>query len=88
MIGTQTVFPYLEFLGRLDKSAVVADALYNPPQSAFLKSAAEQGLLTVNGMGMLSNQANMLTRFFLGTDLGAGGKAEAVRAIETAMEGM
>lgn len=88
MYGTQTVFPYLEFLGRLDKSALVADALYNPPQSAFLKSAAEHGLLTVNGMGMLSNQANMLTRFFLGADLGARGKAEAVRAIEAAMEGM
>lgn len=88
MYGTGTAFPYLDFLKKLDKQAVVADALYNPPKTAFLEAAEQNGLLAVNGAGMLSNQANALIQFFLGADLGPAGKAEAVRLIGRAMERM
>lgn len=85
MHGTGTAFPYVDFVSRLDRSAIVAEALYNPPQTAFLKAAARCGLQTVNGTGMLSNQVNKLIDFFFGIRLGAEGKEEAIRAITQAM---
>lgn len=85
MHGTGTEFPYLDFLKKLGKDTVVMDALYNPPQTAFLRAAAECGLKTVNGMGMLSNQASILIDFFFGAQL-PNGKEDALRAIDFAME--
>nr|WP_326165322.1 shikimate dehydrogenase [uncultured Oscillibacter sp.] len=86
MYGTGTQFPYLGFIQKLDKSAIVADALYNPLQTAILKAASERGLQTVNGIGMLANQMNALIRFYFGTDLGLGGKCEATSTIIRAMQ--
>jgi len=85
MYGTGSEFPFLKFIEKLGKDTVVADALYNPPKTAFLRAAEAQGLLAVNGMGMLSNQANALTRFFLGRNLGPEGKQEAVRLLTEIM---
>lgn len=35
----------------------VCDVVFNPPQTAFLQAAAEHGAFTINGLGMLVNQA-------------------------------
>lgn len=83
MQGMGTSFSYLGFMEKLDPSAVVVDALYNPPQTAFLKAAADCGLRTFNGMGMLSNQLNALMQFFFQRDLGQEGKQEVIRIVET-----
>lgn len=81
MAGTLSAFPDLGFLEKLRPDSAVIDAVYNPPQTALLAAAARRGLLALNGTGMLSNQANRLLRFFFDRDLGADGKAEAVRLI-------
>ena len=44
-------------LARLPASAVVADIVYTPLETALLKAAAERGLRTVDGHGMLLHQA-------------------------------
>ena len=36
---------------------VVADVIFNPPQTMFLRDAAERGCSTLDGLGMLVNQA-------------------------------
>lgn len=86
MYRTGTQFPFLEFLSKLGKDAVVIDALYNPPKTAFLKAAEAAGLPALNGMGMLSNQAEALTQFFLDRSLGEAGKMEAVRLLAQIVE--
>lgn len=86
MYGTGTQFPYLDFIQKLEKSTIVADALYNPLQTAILKAASENGLQTVNGIGMLANQMNALIQFYFGVDLGLGGKCEATSTIIRAMQ--
>jgi shikimate dehydrogenase len=50
--------PALELnLGRLAPSAVVADIVYAPLETALLKAARDRGLRTVDGLGMLLHQA-------------------------------
>lgn len=44
-------------LGPLPKSAIVADIVYVPLQTPLLKEAAQRGLRTVDGLGMLLHQA-------------------------------
>jgi len=44
-------------LGRLPASAVVADVVYAPLETALLAAARERGLRTVDGLGMLLHQA-------------------------------
>lgn len=44
-------------LSPLPKSAIVTDIVYTPLETPFLKSANEQGLKTVDGLGMLLHQA-------------------------------
>jgi shikimate dehydrogenase len=44
-------------LNRLPLSAVIADIVYAPLETALLKSARERGLRTVDGLGMLLHQA-------------------------------
>lgn len=44
-------------LGQLPADAVVADIVYNPLETPFLRAAAERGLTTVDGLGMLLFQA-------------------------------
>lgn len=36
---------------------IVADVIFNPPQTLFLREAAERGCKTLDGLGMLVNQA-------------------------------
>ena len=44
-------------LTRLPQSAIVGDVIYTPPQTPLLAAARARGNLTVNGLGMLLNQA-------------------------------
>lgn len=44
-------------LGSLSKNMIVADVIVNPPQTNLLKSAAKLGARTIDGLGMVVNQA-------------------------------
>lgn len=65
MTGVQGDFEDLSFLD--DSHAFVADLIYNPWQTGFLKYAEERGLKTMNGLSMLICQG--LLSFQLFTDL-------------------
>jgi shikimate dehydrogenase len=50
--------PPLEIsLDRLPKSALVGDLIYIPPETPLLAAARKRGNITVNGLGLLLNQA-------------------------------
>lgn len=50
--------PALEFsLDRLAPGAIVGDLIYTPPETPLLAAARARGNLTVNGLGLLLNQA-------------------------------
>jgi shikimate dehydrogenase len=44
-------------LARLPKRALVGDLIYIPPETPLLEAARERGNVTVNGLGLLLNQA-------------------------------
>ncbi len=48
--------PQIDFMP-LDRHAVVTDLVYTPLMTPILRMAAEQGFLTVDGLGMLLHQA-------------------------------
>ena len=50
---------------------VVADVVANPPDTPFLQAAAAQGATTLQGLGMLVNQALTNARLWTGRDLDA-----------------
>jgi shikimate dehydrogenase len=47
---------------------VVADVIFNPPQTVFLREAAERGCRTLDGLGMLVNQAVIGFKIWTGED--------------------
>ncbi len=53
MTGAQ---PFKVEMDALRPDAVVTDIVYNPLQTAFLKTAAAKGCVTVDGLGMLLHQ--------------------------------
>jgi shikimate dehydrogenase len=44
-------------LARLPQAAIVGDLIYTPPETPLLAAARARGNLTVNGLGLLLNQA-------------------------------
>lgn len=56
----------IELLTKLD---TVVDVIYNPKETALLKSARERGFVAVNGVNMLIAQAFHASEFFLGKSL-------------------
>jgi shikimate dehydrogenase len=50
---------------------VVADVVANPPDTVFLQRAAARGATTLQGLGMLVNQALTNARLWTGRDLDA-----------------
>lgn len=56
-------------MSTIDPGAVVADVVVNPPQTGFLRAAAAQGCTTLDGLGMLVNQALINARLWTGRDL-------------------
>jgi shikimate dehydrogenase len=55
-------------LGTLRPGLVVADVVPTPPQTALLRAAAERGATTLDGLGMLVNQAVLGIRLWTGVD--------------------
>jgi shikimate dehydrogenase len=47
---------------------VVADVIFNPAQTRFLREAADHGATTVDGLGMLVNQAVIGFKIWTGVD--------------------
>jgi shikimate dehydrogenase len=54
--GLKGVDPLMMDLGMLHPQAVVYDTVYSPRDTAFLQSASAQGLVTLDGLGMLVGQ--------------------------------
>lgn len=52
----------------LDPQLVVADVIPNPPETALLRDARERGCTTLDGLGMLVNQAVIGLRHWTGLD--------------------
>ncbi len=46
-------------LDRLPQAAIAADLIYTPPETGFLAAARARGNRTVNGLGLLLNQARL-----------------------------
>ena len=63
--GTDTV--EVAYAGT-DTDLVVCDVIPNPPDTAFLRAAREAGKETLDGRGMLLNQAAINVRLWTGTD--------------------
>lgn len=57
---------------------VVADVIFNPPQTRLLRDAAERGCRTLDGLGMLVNQAVIGYRIWTGQDPDASVMREAL----------
>jgi shikimate dehydrogenase len=53
-------------LARLPAQAIVGDLIYIPPETPFLAAARAQGNLTVNGLGLLLNQARLAFEAWFG----------------------
>ena len=56
-------------LNTLNKSMVVADVIVNPPSTNFLKSAAKVGAKTIDGLGMVVNQAVIGVKYWTNFDV-------------------
>ncbi len=69
-LAPQTGRPSLDYdsLGALGSDLVVADVIPNPPQTAFLATAAERGCRTIDGLGMLVNQGIIGIRLWTGIE--------------------
>lgn len=53
-------------LDRLAKTALVGDLIYIPPETALLTAARKRGNITVNGLGLLLNQARPAFKAWFG----------------------
>jgi len=67
MHGVDSDFEDVSFLQHLPKSAMVTDLIYNPPKTKLLAAAEQQGLATMNGLGMLIYQALLADRIYTDT---------------------
>ncbi|MFO0818075.1 MAG: shikimate dehydrogenase [Pirellulales bacterium] len=52
----------------LRREMVVADVVFNPPRTRLLRDAAEVGCMTLDGLGMLVNQAVIGFKIWTGVD--------------------
>lgn len=57
---------------------IVADVIFNPPQTRLLRDAAERGCTTLDGLGMLVNQAVIGFQIWTGIDPDASAMREAL----------
>ena len=62
----------------LQSSMVVADVIFNPPQTVFLTEAAKRGCKTLDGLGMLVNQGVIGFKIWTGADPDPGVMREAL----------
>ncbi|MDP6554817.1 MAG: shikimate dehydrogenase [Pirellulaceae bacterium] len=52
----------------LTSKMVVADVIFNPPQTIFLREASQRGCKTLDGLGMLVNQGVISFKIWTGVD--------------------
>ena len=67
------LFPHVEGrlnieLGSLEPHMVVADVIPNPPRTALIRDAQARGCVTLDGLGMLVNQAIISINHWTGVD--------------------
>jgi len=65
-------------LSSLAPGALVADVIFNPPRTRLLIEAAERGLATLDGLGMLVNQAVIGFKIWTGVEADAGVMRDAL----------
>jgi shikimate dehydrogenase len=68
------LFPDVEDAPPIDASTlrpglIVADVIPNPPTTRFLRTAAERGCSTLDGLGMLVNQGVISIQRWTGVDV-------------------
>ena len=56
-------------LDYLSKRVIYNDLIYNPKQTATMKMFKKKGLLTLNGLGMLVNQAALSFKLWFDINL-------------------
>jgi shikimate dehydrogenase len=66
-LGDRTARVPLDY-GSIRAEMVAADVVFNPPQTVFLAEAAARGAKTLDGLGMLVNQAVISFRIWTGTE--------------------
>ncbi len=59
--------PNINYSG-ITPDMTVSDVVFNPPDTPFLKEAEKRGAKTVNGLGMLVNQASVNFKLWTGED--------------------
>ncbi|MEO1974512.1 MAG: shikimate dehydrogenase [Pirellulaceae bacterium] len=62
----------------LQSNMIVADVIFNPPETQFLKMAQERGCSTLDGLGMLVNQGVIGFRIWTGVEPNAAVMREAL----------
>jgi shikimate dehydrogenase len=62
----------------LQPELVVADVVFNPPRTAFLREVADRGCKTLDGLGMLVNQGAIAFRIWTGLEPDSGVMREAL----------
>ena len=55
-------------IGTLETDMVVADVIFNPPETRLLRDAKSRGCQTLDGLGMLVNQAVIGFKIWTGQD--------------------
>ncbi len=65
-------------LGTLRRGLIVADVIFNPPETRLLREANAQECRTLDGLGMLVNQAAVAFRIWTGVEPDAAAMREAV----------
>jgi shikimate dehydrogenase len=65
-------------LESLRPELIVADVVFNPPQTWLLREAADRGCRTIDGLGMLVNQAVMSFKIWTGQEPDANVMREAL----------
>ena len=65
----------------IEPGTIVADVVANPPRSRFLAAADERGAVTLDGLGMLVNQALTNARLWTGRDLDGAVMREVLEGI-------
>jgi shikimate dehydrogenase len=59
--------PDIDYAG-ITPEMVVADVVFNDPNTLFLRTAQAQGAKTINGLGMLANQGAVNFTLWTGKD--------------------
>lgn len=71
MAGTKGQFEDFAFLDGLKPGVPVVDLIYAPAETELLRQARQRGHKTVNGFGLLVNQAVLALEHFTGTEIDA-----------------